>query len=53
MAGVFFALQISGCLLMFENKNDQKQTNKTINDEEGDEEKPILIKSKINSLGLE
>jgi hypothetical protein len=61
LAGLFFILQIAGCLLMFEKKNaninqsnainDQKDND--LDDENNEENIPIILKSKINSLGLE
>ena len=56
LAGLFFGLQILGCLLMFENKSDKKTENNAINyqkDDVDDTENSLLVlKSKINSLGL-
>ena len=58
LAGLFFGLQVLGCLLMFENKNDKKTESNSINYQKDDdvvddkEDSPLVLKCKINSLGL-
>ena len=55
MSGICLCFQIVGCLLMFENKEQNKDilANKNVNDDEVESEKKVLIyKKKINSLGI-
>ena len=52
MSGISLVLQIIGCLLVFENNPIKKELQESINDDQVEEEEPLVNKVKLNSLNL-